>query len=67
VLSFIAPTVQAGSAQKSSIDASIKAGVRRFAPSEWATYVNPCFLLVVIYYFPYPFISGSGILRLILE
>ncbi|KAL2795166.1 hypothetical protein BJX66DRAFT_350751 [Aspergillus keveii] len=38
VLSFISPTaVEAGSAQKNLIDASIKAGVQRFAPSEWAT------------------------------
>lgn len=26
--------------QKNLIDASIQAGVRRFAPSEWATYVH---------------------------
>ncbi|KAJ0418897.1 NmrA-like family protein [Aspergillus carlsbadensis] len=37
VLSFIVPTaVRAGAAQKNLIDASIAAGVRRFAPSEWA-------------------------------
>ncbi|OQE15630.1 hypothetical protein PENSTE_c027G08084 [Penicillium steckii] len=38
LLSFIMPTTtQAGQAQKNLIDASIKAGVKRFAPSEWAT------------------------------
>ncbi|KAL5041791.1 hypothetical protein BDW71DRAFT_217434 [Aspergillus fruticulosus] len=38
VLSFIVLTAaQAGLAQKNLIDACIKAGVKRFAPSEWAT------------------------------
>lgn len=41
VLSFIAPhDLQEGvSFQKNLIDASIRAGVKRFAPSEWVTYV----------------------------
>lgn len=39
VMSFITPQTDPGSeAQKTLIDASISAGVRRFAPSEWATY-----------------------------
>jgi len=38
VLSFITPPLDPGSAaQKLLIDASITAGVKRFAPSEWAT------------------------------
>ncbi|KAF3044153.1 hypothetical protein E8E12_010451 [Didymella heteroderae] len=40
VLSFVAPYTdqsEAALAQKHLIDASIKAGVRRFAPSEWAS------------------------------
>ena len=38
VLSFItSQTDPHGDAQKSLIDASISAGVKRFAPSEWAT------------------------------
>lgn len=40
VMSFITPQTDPGSdAQKNLIDASISAGVKRFAPSEWATYV----------------------------
>lgn len=38
VISFITPQTDPGSeAQKNLIDASICAGVKRFAPSEWAT------------------------------
>ena len=38
VLSFILPFSDSGNiAQKTLIDACIDAGVRRFAPSEWAT------------------------------
>lgn len=41
VLSFILPFADKdGVAQKTLIDAAIKAGVRRFAPSEWALYVS---------------------------
>jgi len=40
VLSFILPFADKDNvAQKNLIDACIKAGVRRFAPSEWALYV----------------------------
>jgi saccharopine dehydrogenase-like NADP-dependent oxidoreductase len=42
VLSFIAPYMDQEEAflvQKNLIDASVKAGVKRFAPSEWASYV----------------------------
>lgn len=38
VLSFITPqTDQNNEAQQNLIDAAISAGVKRFAPSEWAT------------------------------
>lgn len=38
VLSFITPQTDPGNiAQKNLIDASIRGGVKRFAPSEWAT------------------------------
>ena len=40
VLSFVAPYLdqeEAFNAQKNLIDASIQAGVKRFAPSEWAS------------------------------
>lgn len=38
VLSFVTPQTDSGNvAQKNLIDASIQAGVKRFAPSEWAT------------------------------
>jgi hypothetical protein len=41
VLSFIVAFEDAeGTIQKNLIDASVAAGVKRFAPSEWATYVN---------------------------
>jgi len=41
VLSFILPFADKDNvAQKNLIDACIKAGVRRFAPSEWALYVQ---------------------------
>ncbi|KAI3324030.1 NmrA-like family protein [Xylariaceae sp. AK1471] len=41
VLSFILPYADQGNvAQKTLIDACIEAGVRRFAPSEWATSSN---------------------------
>ena len=37
VLSFITPETDRGCvAQKGLIDACVRAGVRRFAPSEWA-------------------------------
>jgi hypothetical protein len=40
VLSFVVTTADPeGIVQKVLIDASIDAGVKRFAPSEWATYV----------------------------
>jgi len=45
VLSFItAQTDPDNIAQKTLIDASIEAGVKRFAPNEWSTYV-PMWLL----------------------
>lgn len=51
LLSFIMPTTtQAGQAQKNLIDASIKAGVKRFAPSEWATYVFFSLLACFIFF-----------------
>jgi len=38
VLSFVAdPSDPGSSAEKGLIDASIEAGVKRFAPSDWAT------------------------------
>lgn len=38
VLSFVTPQTDSDNvAQKNLIDASIQAGVKRFAPSEWAT------------------------------
>jgi hypothetical protein len=41
VLSFISDASDpTSSAEKTLIDASIEAGVKRFAPSEWATYVS---------------------------
>lgn len=41
VLSFITTASDPGNrSQKNLIDASVKAGVKRFAPSEWASYVN---------------------------
>jgi hypothetical protein len=42
VLSFLAPYDQAEGikAQKNIIDACLKAGVKRFAPSEWVSYVS---------------------------
>jgi hypothetical protein len=43
VLSFIAPHLdqdEAADVQKNLIDASVKASVKRFAPSEWATYIS---------------------------
>jgi hypothetical protein len=41
VLSFILPFADKDNvAQKTLIDACIKAGVRRFAPSEWALFVD---------------------------
>ena len=40
VLSFITAHMDPGSvAQKGLIDAAVRAGVKRFAPSEWAMYV----------------------------
>jgi hypothetical protein len=40
VLSFITPQTDPGNmAQRNLIDAAIQAGVKRFAPSEWASYV----------------------------
>jgi len=39
VLSFIAPQDPASTVQKTVIDAALQAGVKRFAPSEWATWV----------------------------
>jgi saccharopine dehydrogenase-like NADP-dependent oxidoreductase len=42
VLSFISPYMDQEEAfivQKNLIDASVKAGVKRFAPSEWASFV----------------------------
>lgn len=40
VLSFITAHMDPGSvAQKTLVDAAVRAGVRRFAPSEWASYV----------------------------
>jgi hypothetical protein len=40
VLSFVVTHLDPeGAVQKNLIDASIAAGVRRFAPSEWAMYV----------------------------
>jgi hypothetical protein len=44
VLSFIAPHLdqdEAITVQKNLIDASMQAGVQRFAPSEWVSYVFP--------------------------
>ena len=49
VLSFVAPYLdqsEAVLAQKHLIDASIRAGVTRFAPSEWVSYVNTDFASV---------------------
>ena len=41
LLCFITPQSDPGnSAQKNLIDAAVKAGVKRYAPSEWATSVN---------------------------
>jgi hypothetical protein len=38
VLCFITPQSDPGNAsQKNLIDAAVKAGVKRYAPSEWAT------------------------------
>ncbi len=46
VLSFILPYAdQDNEAQKALIDACIRAGVRRFAPSEWAMLVGLLFHL----------------------
>ena len=42
VLSFVSPHLdqtEAFIAQRNLIDASVKAGVKRFAPSEWVSYV----------------------------
>ena len=40
VLSFVIVASDPGNiAQKTLVDASIEAGVKRFAPNEWATYV----------------------------
>lgn len=45
VLSFILPFTDTDNiAQKTLIDACVKAGVRRFAPSEWAVYVGSLIL-----------------------
>jgi saccharopine dehydrogenase-like NADP-dependent oxidoreductase len=57
VLSFIAPYMdqeEAFNAQKNLIDASVKADVKRFAPSEWASYVytSLSLLLSFLLYFP---------------
>jgi hypothetical protein len=42
VLSFITTASDPNNqSQKSLIDAAVKAGVKRFAPSEWASYVHP--------------------------
>lgn len=38
VLSFIAPQDPASTVQITLIDAAVQAGVKRFAPSEWATW-----------------------------
>ena len=41
VLSFITPQTDPNNvSQKNLIDAAGSAGVKRFAPSEWATYVG---------------------------
>lgn len=42
VLSFLVTQEDPASiAQKNLIDAAIQAGVKRFAPSEWAWYISP--------------------------
>lgn len=42
LLCFITPQSDPGNtAQKNLINAAIKAGVKRYAPSEWASYVTP--------------------------
>lgn len=46
VLSFTQPLSDPDSvAQKNLIDAAIKAGVQRFAPSQWGRYIPPFFPL----------------------
>lgn len=41
VLSFVASQADPGSTvQKNLIDAAVEAGVKRFAPSEWSTWVD---------------------------
>lgn len=47
VLSFILPFTDTDNiAQKTLVDACVKAGVRRFAPSEWAVYVGNLILFI---------------------
>jgi hypothetical protein len=42
VLSFITTASDPDNqSQKNLIDAAVRAGVKRFAPSEWASYVYP--------------------------
>jgi hypothetical protein len=59
VLSFIAPYMDqedAFNVQKNIIDASLKAGVKRFAPSEWASYVSFLFLPMILPPSPFSFL-----------
>jgi uncharacterized protein YbjT (DUF2867 family) len=48
VLSLISENNAVSITQKNLIDASIQAGVKRFAPSEWASYVSTTPRLMVI-------------------
>jgi len=53
VLSFLQLSTDGGhQAQKNLIDASIAAGVKRFAPSEWGRYLISFLILKLGYFVP---------------